>query len=110
MRNSGTVQLDDEWETVIKADESQKTFTLNEMAAQTFVFFAAGFETSSTTLSYCLYELSKAPEIQQRVHDEIDRVLTQHNGQITYESISEMKYLESCIDGKLFFDYSLKSG
>lgn len=99
LRNSGTVQLDDEWETIIKANESQKTLTEDEIAAQTFVFFAAGFETSSSTLSFCLYELAKNPEIQRRVHDEIDRVLQLHNEQITYESISELKYLDACIDG-----------
>lgn len=102
LRNNGTVQLDDQWETVIKSDESQKTLTLNEIAAQTFVFFAAGFETSSTTLSFCLYELAKNGDIQKQVHEEIDRVLEQHNGQITYDSVSDMKYLEACIDGKNF--------
>lgn len=102
LRNSGSVQLDDQWDTVIQADENQKTLTINEMAAQTFVFFAAGFETSSTTLSFCLYELAKAPEIQKRVHEEIDRVLGEHDGQITYDSVSEMKFLEACIDGEFF--------
>lgn len=41
--NNGTVQLDDQWETVIKADENQKTLTLDEIAAQTFIFFAGIF-------------------------------------------------------------------
>lgn len=99
--NNGIVQLDNEWETTIKTDESQKTMTLNEMAAQVFVFFLAGFETSSSTLSFCLYELAKNRDMQQRVHNEIDRVLAQHNGEITYESISEMKFLDQCIDGLL---------
>ena len=108
LRNTGTVQLDDQWETVIKGDETQKSLSLNEIAAQTFVFFAAGFETSSTTLTFCMYELAKDPEIQKRVHEEIDSVLAQHNGKITYDSVTEMKYLEACIDGnywawKLFF-------
>lgn len=61
-----------------------------------------GFETSSTTLSFCLYELAKNLEIQRRVHDEIDRVLHAFDEKITYESISEMKYLENCIEGELF--------
>lgn len=103
LRNNGTVQLDDEWETVIQADESQKSLTENEMAAQVFVFFAAGYETSSSTLTFCLYELAKNVEIQQRAHDEIDRVLAEHNGQITYESIGDMKYLDACIDGERRF-------
>lgn len=102
LRNNGTVQLDDQWETVIKADENQKTLSVDEIAAQTFLFFAAGFETSSTTLAFCMYELAKNQEIQGRVHDEIDRVLSKHNGEISYESILDMKYLEACIDGLIY--------
>lgn len=96
------MQLDDQWETVIKADEKQKSLTLNEIAAQSFVFFAAGFETSSTTLTFCMYELAKNQHIQELVHKEIDRVLAEHNGKITYESITDMKYLEACIDGEYY--------
>lgn len=102
LRNSGTVQLDDQWETVIKTDEKHKKMTLNEICAQTFVFFAAGFETSSSTLSFCLYELAKNHKIQQRVHEEIDQILGQHDGKITYESVLKMKYLETCIEGAQF--------
>ncbi|XP_055296697.1 uncharacterized protein LOC129565632 [Sitodiplosis mosellana] len=101
LRNSGTVQLDDQWETVIKTDEKHKEMTLNEIAAQTFVFFAAGFETSSSTLSFCLYELAKNPDIQRRVHEDIDNVLKEHDGNITYECMSEMKFLETCIEETL---------
>lgn len=100
LRNTGTVQLDDHWDTEIKGN---KTMTEGEIAAQTFVFFIAGYETSSTTLSFCMYELAKNPDVQQRVHDEIDEVLAEHDGKITYESISEMKYLDACIDGAFFF-------
>lgn len=100
LRNSGNVQLDDEWETVITADEKGKKLTLAEMTAQAFVFYIAGFETTSTTISFCLFEIARNAEIQRRVHEEIDEVLANHNGKITYESASEMKYLESCIDGK----------
>lgn len=90
--------------TEIEADEKQKTMTFNEIAAQAFVFFAAGFETSATT--YCLYELAKNPSIQQRVHSEIDAVLKAHNGQLTYEAVTDMVYLEKCIDGMTFDIYS----
>lgn len=101
LRNSGSVHSDDQWDTAIKSD-NEKKLTLDQIAAQTFVFFAAGFESSSSALSFCLYELTKNPELQQRVQNEIDRVLEQHNGLITYESISQMSYLKSCIDGKNF--------
>lgn len=62
----------------------------------------AGFETSSTTLSFCLYELAKNPEIQKKVHQEIDQIKEKHNGQLSYDAVNDMKYLEWCIDGKFF--------
>lgn len=103
VRNTGTVQNDDQWETVI--NENQKSLTENQIAALTFGFFAAGFETSSTTLSFCLYELCKNPDIQQRLYEEIDKVLLKHDGIISYESVADMTYLDRCFDGepKQFF-------
>lgn len=56
-------------------------------------------------MTFCLFELAKHPEIQSKVHDEIDRVLQQHNGEITYESISDMKYLDACIDGSICISF-----
>lgn len=99
LRNSSTVEMNDQWHTVIKGDENQKTMSLNEVAAQTFIFFAAGFETSSSTLTYCLYELARNQDVQGKLHNEIDGILERNNGHISYECLSEMKYLECCIDG-----------
>lgn len=101
IRNGGSVHSEDIWQTNI-TDDNKKTMTLLEMAAQVFIFFLAGFETSSTTLSFCLYELANNQDIQQRVHDEIDAVLAKHNEQITYESVCDMKFLEACIEGEFF--------
>ncbi|CAH1104625.1 unnamed protein product [Psylliodes chrysocephalus] len=78
-----------------------KCLTINEMVAQCFVFFIAGFETSATTMAFALYELSKHLNIQKKVREEIDRVLRKHNDAVTYDSISEMKYLRQVIDETL---------
>lgn len=101
LRNTGKVQLDNEWETVIKTNSNEKTMSEAEVAAHSFAFFGAGFETSASTLSFCLYELAKNPDVQERLRNEINEVLQKHNGQITYESVMEMKFLGYCIDGKL---------
>ncbi|XP_075217468.1 putative cytochrome P450 6a23 isoform X2 [Lycorma delicatula] len=71
------------------------------MTAQCFVFFLAGFETSSTTLSFCLYELALNKEIQTKLQVEIDKVLAKHNGEISYESIKEMTYMDTVVQETL---------
>jgi cytochrome P450 family 6 len=75
--------------------------TEEQIAAQAFVFFAAGFETSSTTMSFCLYELALNPSMQKYVQKEIDAVLKKHGNRITYEAVQEMEYLDNTISGKL---------
>jgi cytochrome P450 family 6 len=63
----------------------------------------AGFETSSTTLSFCLYELAVNPDIQTKLREEIDVTLEKMGGKITYDGVQSMKYLGQVIDGKKFF-------
>ncbi|XP_037903233.1 probable cytochrome P450 6a21 [Hermetia illucens] len=78
-----------------------RTLTLEEMAAQAFLFFAAGFETSSTTMIFSLYELSLNQGIQDRGPQEINDVLTKHNNKLTYEAMKEMTYIEMLINETL---------
>lgn len=80
--------------------EFGKQLTVIETAAQSYAFFIAGFETSSSTMAFCLFELAKNQNIQRKVQEEIDEITTRHSNEFTYESLSEMKYLEACIDGK----------
>jgi cytochrome P450 family 6 len=77
--------------------------SINILAAQAFVFFLAGFETSSATMSFCLYELSLHQDIQERLREEIDVVLKKYDGKITYEAIQEMEYLDKVVSGKTSF-------
>ncbi|KAF2892434.1 hypothetical protein ILUMI_13740 [Ignelater luminosus] len=77
------------------------TLSVTEIGAQAFVFFIAGFETSSTTMTFCLYELARDPELQEKVRDEINNVLKKHNNEITYESMTEMKYMTQVIEETL---------
>ena len=74
--------------------------TMDVIAAQAFVFYLAGFETTSATMTFCLYELALNPDIQERVQNEIDTVLEKHGGDITYEAISQMEYLDKVVSGE----------
>lgn len=75
--------------------------SLNDISAQVFLFFFAGFETSSTAMTYALYELALNREIQDKVRTEINEAINRHGGTITYDSLMEMTYLDQVIYGKL---------
>uniref|UniRef100_A0A2M4BKV4 Putative cytochrome n=1 Tax=Anopheles marajoara TaxID=58244 RepID=A0A2M4BKV4_9DIPT len=92
LKNSG--QLDD------SGDEVVGKLSLNEVVAQAFVFFLGGFETSSTTMSYCLHELSLNREIQERARQCVLEAVRKHGG-LTYEALMDMPYIDQCINESL---------
>lgn len=43
-----------------------------EIVAQSTIFIFAGYETTSTALSFLMYHLATHPDIQQKLQEEID--------------------------------------
>ncbi|XP_041985422.1 cytochrome P450 6B6-like [Aricia agestis] len=64
------------------------------MAAQVFIFFTAGFETSSSAASFMLHELAYDRRAQDRCRREVCDVLDKYDGELCYDAVREMKYLE----------------
>ncbi|XP_013112026.2 probable cytochrome P450 6a21 isoform X1 [Stomoxys calcitrans] len=81
--------------------EEMTNLTFGQIAAQAFIFLLAGFETSSTTMSFALYELAQNQEVQQRAREEVQQVLEKHGGQFTYECMKELVYLDQVIEETL---------
>lgn len=69
------------------------------LTAQAVVFFVAGFETSSSTMAFSLYELAQNQEIQDKLRQEIRKMDEKNNGVLTYTDIKEMKYLDKVFKG-----------
>ncbi|XP_033192745.1 cytochrome P450 6B1 [Bombus vancouverensis nearcticus] len=67
------------------------------LASQAQLFFLAGFGNSSLTISNALYELAWNQTVQDKLREEIQSVLKKYNGEITYDGICEMKYLNACL-------------
>ncbi|XP_026755083.1 cytochrome P450 6B2-like [Galleria mellonella] len=86
--------------TNMKGDDKKVTLKVDDefLVAQCLMFFAAGFETSSTVLRYTLYELAKHPAAQERAIKEIDEYLRRHQNKLKYECVTELPYLEACIN------------
>jgi cytochrome P450 len=92
--------------TLLSGHLQHRTFVFSEVdgddfVAQAFLFLIAGFETSGSTMSFALYELALNPEIQERLRTEIMQVLYKHNGQLTYDGIQDMAYMDMVVSGGL---------
>lgn len=74
-------------------------FLESQIIANAFVMFAAGFETVSTAMSFCLYELALKKHIQDRVRQEINLKLSKNNGLINNELLIELNYLDMVLAG-----------
>lgn len=70
------------------------------ISSQAVSFFSAGHETTSSTISFALYEMAMNQDVQKCLRDEIRAVISKYGG-ITYEGIKEMTYLEMVFSGKL---------
>nr|XP_034824229.1 cytochrome P450 6B6-like [Maniola hyperantus] len=81
--------------------ETEMEMDLQCLVAQVFVFFAAGFETSSSATSYTLHELAFNPEVQIEIQDEIDQVLLKYDNKLCYDAIAEMSLLDMALKESL---------
>ncbi|RLU15174.1 hypothetical protein DMN91_012168 [Ooceraea biroi] len=80
---------------------SANKLTLDDIVSQAFIFFFAGFETSSTLMCFVAHELAVNPDIQARLRDEVDRHLAEGNGSISYDSMSKMVYMDMVVSETL---------
>ncbi|CAH0549079.1 unnamed protein product [Brassicogethes aeneus] len=103
-RESNNIRRPDFFQSLIdlkNLGNAEESIDIDEVASQTFLFFTAGFETSSSTIMFCLYELARNQEIQEKVREDVRKVVQKHDGEITYDGIKEMKYLGQVLDETL---------
>lgn len=75
----------------------------DDLTAQCFIFFLAGFDTSSTCMSFTAHELAANPEVQQKLLLEVDAIKEELGGKpLTYEALQKMPYLDMVISGENF--------
>ncbi|XP_055908122.1 uncharacterized protein LOC129942964 [Eupeodes corollae] len=91
-----------------KDDEAEHKPTTNrkwsdyEIVAQFFLFFFAGFESTSNLMAFAVTELMKNPDCQEKLRQEVLDVIEALDGEpLTYEALHGMKYMDMVISETL---------
>ncbi|KYM82495.1 Cytochrome P450 9e2, partial [Atta colombica] len=70
---------------------------LDDIVAQAYAFYFAGFETSSSVMFFITYQIVANPSVQIKLRQEIDELLDESDGNATYEAVNKLKYLDAVI-------------
>ncbi|XP_022220896.2 probable cytochrome P450 28d1 [Drosophila obscura] len=71
--------------------QDKKGLNTVELTSHTMTFLTDGFETTALVLAHTLLLLGRYPADQQKVRDEIGQ------GDLTFEQLSELPYIDACI-------------
>uniref|UniRef100_A0A1Y1LHE5 Cytochrome P450 n=1 Tax=Photinus pyralis TaxID=7054 RepID=A0A1Y1LHE5_PHOPY len=71
---------------------------IDDITGHAFLLTFAGYETTVTTLMSLLYELTVNDVVQENLYRDIIQTLDKYNGNVCYESVKAMEYLESAIE------------
>ncbi|XP_076663922.1 cytochrome P450 9e2-like [Andrena cerasifolii] len=82
-------------------DKDDGGLTIDEMTNQAFVFFLAGYDTTSSFLCFVAHQIGVMPEVQAKLRAEIEEVVRKTGGKPTYEAIKDMQYMEAVLNETL---------
>ncbi|XP_051017134.1 cytochrome P450 3A9-like isoform X1 [Acomys russatus] len=83
-----------------KDKESHQGLSDLEIAAQSIFFIFAGYETTSSALSFAMYLLATHPDVQKKLQDKIDDALP-NKAPATYDALVQMEYLDMVVNETL---------
>ncbi|XP_025157116.1 cytochrome P450 9e2-like [Harpegnathos saltator] len=86
---------------MMETRDGNKELTIDDIASQAFTFFFADNQTTSNLMCFAAHEIAENEKVQKRLQNEIDQMLEDTNGQVSYEAINNMEYLGAVLNEAL---------
>ena len=77
-------------------DEDGSVLSRDELIDQLITLYGAGVDTSAAALTWILHRLATEPEVERRLHAEVDAVLAGRAA--TYQDVEQLTYTRQVID------------
>lgn len=81
--------------------DSKQGLSDDTLAAQTILFLLAGYDNTANTLAMSLHLLAHHAAVRARLRREVARALLRNEGELTYEQITELPYLDAVVSETL---------
>ncbi|XP_019717798.1 cytochrome P450, family 3, subfamily A, polypeptide 65 [Hippocampus comes] len=81
-------------------EDMKKGLSDHEILSQAMIFIFAGYETSSSSLSFLAHNLATNPHVMKKLQDEVDATFP-NKAAVQYSELMEMEYLDMVINESL---------
>nr|ATW72313.1 cytochrome p450 CYP4V38 [Brachionus calyciflorus] len=82
---------------LLKAKREDPSISFEDIREEVDTFMFEGHDTTAAAASWACQLIGSHPEVQKKLHEEIDSVLGQTNRPLTNEDLKELKYLDLVI-------------
>ncbi|XP_030585388.1 cytochrome P450 3A30-like [Archocentrus centrarchus] len=77
-----------------------KGLTDHEILSQAMIFLFAGYETTSSSLTFLSYNLATNPQVMKKLQEEVDATFP-NNAPVQYQALMQMEYLDCVVNESL---------
>ncbi|KYB25004.1 hypothetical protein TcasGA2_TC031414 [Tribolium castaneum] len=99
-RQENNVLRNDFLHILIELTKTHKDYQLIDVTSHAAAFFADGYETSASVMSFVLYELAANPGVQERLREEVGEAFAK-NGTLPYDGLQEIHFLDAIVSETL---------
>lgn len=85
-------------EAILLAADEEQAFSNDEIKGNLLTLLLAGEDTTAHSLAWAIYLISQNPEVQQKLQEEADAIITDETTLSSYSKITELTYTEVVIN------------